>query len=275
MATRAESWYKAIPVRHSIRQFDTSRQIAAETLDQLRSVCQEFRPFRGARAELVTGSSLDGVFKGLIGSYGKINGANAFLAFVGDTMTSHIQEKVGYTGEGVVLEATSLGLGTCWVTGSFKPEVAASLLTKSDSEKILAVSPVGFASSKSSLWERAVKRGVRSEDRLPLESMITGAKSTELPDWTRGAINAARLAPSAKNRQPWSFEVTGDSITVGVRKDGDSSDISKRLDCGIAMLHLEVAITHADVNGKWEFLEAPQVARFKIAEANRPNSRRR
>ncbi|HHY93759.1 MAG TPA: nitroreductase, partial [Firmicutes bacterium] len=35
---------------------------------------------------------------------------------------------MGYTGEAVVLEATALGLATCWVGGFFRPEVAARLL---------------------------------------------------------------------------------------------------------------------------------------------------
>jgi hypothetical protein len=212
--------------------------------------------------ELVT-ESVDGVFKGLIGGYGKISGAKAFLAFIGDTTAAGVQERVGYTGEGAVLEATSMGLGTCWVGGSFNSGVVRSLLKLGENEAVLAVSPVGYASAKSPFWDRAAKSVVKSSERLPLQSLITGVAVGELPDWTKDAINAARMAPSAKNRQPWNFEVSGDSIIVSVRGN-DGSGISKRLDCGIAMLHLEVAITNAGVNGKWEFLDGAQVARFKI-----------
>jgi hypothetical protein len=40
--------------------------------------------------------------------------------------------------------------------------------------------------------------------------------------------------------------------------------ISKRLDCGIAMLHIEVAALDCGVKGKWELLEAPRVAKFTV-----------
>jgi hypothetical protein len=36
------------------------------------------------------------------------------------------------------------------------------------------------------------------------------------------------------------------------------------LDCGIAMLHIEVAALNAGMKGKWEFLKSPQVARFRV-----------
>jgi hypothetical protein len=29
--------------------------------------------------------------------------------------SAHVQEYVGYTGQGLILEATALGLDTCWV----------------------------------------------------------------------------------------------------------------------------------------------------------------
>jgi len=79
------------------------------------------------------------------------------------------------------------------------------------------------------------------------------------------AVEAARLAPSAVNRQPWRFAIQGDSIVVGADSDKDAGRISKRLDCGIAMLRLELGALAAGVRGRWEFLPHPQVARFKPA----------
>ena len=59
------------------------------------------------------------VFRGIVGSYGRIDNAPAYVAFIGDIYSSHVQEAVGYTGEGIILEATALDLGTCWVGGLF------------------------------------------------------------------------------------------------------------------------------------------------------------
>ena len=66
------------------------------------------------------------------------------------------------------------------------------------------------------------------------------------------------------NRQPWRFYVEPNGITISVDNSLLEWGISKRLDCGIAMLHIEVAALDSGVKGRWELLEAPQVARFTI-----------
>ena len=65
------------------------------------------------------------------------------------------------------------------------------------------------------------------------------------------------------NRQPWGFQVENDGVTVYIRTTGPDFSVSKRLDCGIAMLHIEVAALVCGVRGKWQFLKSPQVARFE------------
>jgi len=85
------------------------------------------------------------VFKGAIGSYGKIKGAPAYVAFIGKLEDPNIQEKVGYIGECLILEATSMGLATCWVGGFFRPDVVSKHITIRQNERVLAVSPLGYA----------------------------------------------------------------------------------------------------------------------------------
>ncbi len=40
--------------------------------------------------------------------------------------------------------------------------------------------------------------------------------------------------------------------------------MAKRLDCGIAMLHIELGALSKGVKGRWELLKQPQVARFVV-----------
>jgi hypothetical protein len=229
----------------------------------LDKICNQFAPFPQARSRLVT-DSVDGVFKGIIGSYGRVRGSPAFIAFIGGMDDPFIQEKVGYTGEGIILEATALGLGTCWVAGFFRPKVVASLIDVSDKERVLAVTPVGHVQQPEPWEERSMARLARSRSRLPLSKLVTGLPREKWPDWANICLEAARLAPSATNRQPWGFDVQENSITVFVRTGGPELSVSKRLDCGIAMLHLEVAAANCGCEGEWKFLPSPQVARFKI-----------
>jgi nitroreductase len=257
------TWHPAIEKRRSRRGFDRNIPIAPETLAALDKVCNQFAPFPHARSRLVT-ESVESVFKGIIGSYGRVKGAPAFIAFIGDMDEPFVQEKVGYTGEGIILEATALGLSTCWVGGFFRPEVVASLIDVSDKERVLAVTPVGYAQQSESWEEKSMMRLARSRSRLPLSKLVRGLPREKWPDWVSICLEAARLAPSASNRQPWGFDVQENGITVFVRTGGPGFSVSKRLDCGIAMLHLEVAAAHCGCMGEWEFLPSPQVAKFKI-----------
>lgn len=213
---------------------------------------------------MLISQSAEKVFKGVIGHFGKIKNAPAFIAFIGSMDNPHIHEQVGYVGEGIILEATTLNLATCWVGGFFRPEQAASFAGISENERVLAVTPIGHATEDWSLEERIMTGFGRTHKRKPLTEMVTGLEEIKWPMWMKEALEAARLAPSAVNRQPWRFHLEPDSITISVDNLNDTFNISKRLDCGIAMLHIEIASLNCGRKGKWEFIEAPKVARYLI-----------
>lgn len=214
---------------------------------------------------MLLNQSADKVFKGAIGHYGKIKDAPAFIAFIGNMGNPYIHEQVGYLGEGIILEATALNLATCWVGGFFRPEIAASLVGTNENERVLAVTPIGHAVEDWSLEERIMTGFGRKHQRKPLKKLVTGLEEIKWPMWMKKALEAARLAPSAVNRQPWRFYLEPNSITISVDNLKDTFNISKRLDCGIAMLHIEIASLNCGKKGKWEFLKAPMVARYRIA----------
>jgi nitroreductase len=256
-------WYDAIAIRRSYRTYDKDRPIEAEKLALLDSICREFRPFPGVRIVPVN-KPVEDIFKFIAGSYGIIRGAPAFLAFVGDGGNPNVSECVGYTAEGIVLEATALSLNTCWVGASFNAKKTGSLLDISDRERILGVSPLGYAVKNETITDKIMTGFGRTHKRLPVEQLVSGLRFKDAPSWIRNAIEAARLAPSAVNRQPWGFDIEEDAITVFIRSSGPDAKIPFRLDCGIAMMHIEIAALNAEIKGKWEFLESPQVARFKV-----------
>lgn len=256
----AQNWYGAITNRRSRRQFDQSKSIPEEILSRLESVCSKFKPFKSARSQLVT-EHCDDVFKGVVGAYGKIKCAKAFIAFIGDLSDKYVQEQVGYTGEGIILEATSLKLATCWV-GGFKANVVNSLLNKSSQERVLAVTPVGYVKEHETLEERFMASFGRNHERKPLATITTGLTEEKWPAWLKTSLEAARKAPSAINRQPWSFDINANALTISIRTHGLEFNVSKRLDCGIAMLNFHVASLFNGIEGTWEFLDSPSVARF-------------
>ena len=257
-------WHDAVSKRRSIRQYAT-KPVEADQLEAMRRVCAEFHPFQSARAVLVTDAPEE-VYRGIPGGYGKIKGAAALVAFVGNMQSPDVQEALGYTGEGVILEATVLGLATCWVGGFFSPKRAAALAKVAPNERVLAVTPVGHPREGSSLQERAMSRFGRNWQRRPMSELVTGLGEKDRPAWMKTALEAARLAPSATNRQPWRFQVDKNSIIVSADSAlNPTMVVSKRLDCGIAMLHIEIGALAGGVRGSWKLLKSPQVACFKVS----------
>jgi nitroreductase len=252
-----ETWYAAIFERHSRRTY-SPEPVDKETLARLADVCRSFRPFPGARAELVLGAP-QRVFRGLVGRYGRVNGAIYYIAFVGDAASPQFQEATGFMGEGIILEATALGLATCWVAGFFRPDAVKDDVPLGVNERVLGITPVGHAGPQKYISERLLSSMVRSRHRKDLDKLIRGG---EPAGWTGKALEAARLAPSARNRQPWRFTVEDRAIIVSEDQRPSPSSISKRLDCGIAMLHLELGARAAGRTGRWELLASPRVARF-------------
>ncbi len=252
-------WYEAIFRRLSRRTF-THRVPEEEKLIRLEHVCREFRPFPEVRSELVR-SSPETVFRGLLGKYGRVKGALMYIAFIGRMDSPRVQEAAGYTGEGVILEATALGLSTCWVGGFFRPKSVRAQVDIQDSERILSVTPIGYAPEHKDPKEKLFSGVIRSSHRRPLASLV----STEtLPTQLEKAFDAARLAPSAQNRQPWRFRIEKNTVLITTDKTFSTSSISKRLDCGIAMLHFELGARAAGVVGEWETLPPPDVAKFNF-----------
>lgn len=260
----AARWYEAIFIRRSRRKYDINKLVEPHKLEILINICQNFRPFPSARATLFEDKNQI-AFLGIIGSYGKISGVQNCIAFIGDMRDPFVQEKTGYLGEAIILEATSLGLNTCWVGGFFNPNKVSQLIHLKENEKIIAITPVGYAIQQQD-WQELLFSGFGiNHKRLPTGKIVEGLSFTQTQPWIEKAIIAARLAPSAINRQPWLFHISNDKITVKIRTQGPDFNVSKRLDCGIAMLHLDIVATLNKIRGNWKFLPSPFVAEYKFS----------
>lgn len=256
-----EKWHEALLVRRSRRQY-LPRGLNEPVVQYLQKFSTPLNGFlAGCRVVLVT-EEPDNVFKGIIGSYGKIKGAPAYAAFIGDTQHPNVEENIGYLGEAFILEATSMGLGTCWVGGFFDAKVVKNQIKIALNEKVFAVTPVGYAAAEYKIEEKLMSNIVSSHKRKQLDVLCSGLREEKWPKWIKQGLNAARLAPSAVNRQPWRFLVGEDSVTVSVDSTFLQLGVPKRLDCGIAMLHFEIGAMNAGIHGKWQHLPSPQVSRF-------------
>jgi hypothetical protein len=251
----ADRWYAAVPSRRSRRAYDGTAP-ATDEMRALSRTAETFTPFPDARAVVVEAAP-PSLFTGIIGSYGKVAGARSALVFIADATSSTADEHCGYTGEGLVLEAHALGLGTCWIGGSFSRAASRELVTLREGEVVRAVSPVGQPAPSLSGAERLLFGQARPKSRRPLDVIAPGCESW--PAWALEGVRAAQVAPSAMNRQPWRFRYENGSVVVST--SGAAPGLG-RLDCGIAMLHFELGARAEGGDGAWEPLRAPGIARW-------------
>ena len=99
-------------------------------------------------------------------SAGIISGARTYLA--GATGSSrYALEDFGYLFELLLLKATDLGLGSCWLGGSFTRSRFARAMDLQEGEIIPAVSPVGVPTKRRSVVDRVIRWGAGSKRRKP------------------------------------------------------------------------------------------------------------
>lgn len=260
-AENGPEWLAAVARRRSRRAFDGHPADTA-ALDALDVVCTGFRPFPDARTVLVRTPVVD-VFTGAIGNYGKVRNAPHVLLFIGNEESEFCDQHVGYVGEAAILEATVLGLDTCWVGGFFNAARTRQLVDLGTAERVLAVSPVGHAVSELAFGEQGMRRMAGSHRRLGVAQIAPTAGAGGWPDWAIAAVETARFAPSAVNRQPWRFRFDAGALVIARNNGFELPRVTKRLDCGIAMLHAELGARATGADGAWhELSDGLDVARF-------------
>ncbi len=219
-----------------------------------------------ARFELAAATEQDRrALKGL-GTYGFIRGATGFIIGAIQRDENNLED-FGFLLEQIILLATDIGLGTCWLGGSFTKSSFARKISAKESELVPAVVSVGYIAKKPRRIESLFRSGGGTDRRLPWEQLFfEGRFGAPLAEESAGEytrpLEMVRLAPSASNRQPWRILKDGNrwhfylQRTPGYRermlvKLFTAADL-QRIDMGIALSHFELMVRDLDLDGYWE-----------------------
>ncbi|PWK13415.1 nitroreductase family protein [Tumebacillus permanentifrigoris] len=274
--------FEAVELRHSTRSY-TGDALAPEIRTKLLDfLTNGWEPYPGThtRAVLIEGTDqTNSIFKGFLGSYGKVTNAPALIAFIADLEEPCFYEATGYMGEQCVLYATAIGLESCWVGGFFRPEEAARLIGLGKNERVLAVAALGTAKqgSMTSLYEGLFKFGSTNRGKRKGLEDIHYLEDIAPPRWFFRALEAVQVAPSSFNKQPWHIMHHKDGrISLSATEEYKEkaplfpgAPNSSRLCCGIAMVHFRVATRALGMEGRW--MPEPEfgnpIASFYIPQA--------
>ncbi len=198
-----------------------------------------------------------------LGTYGFIKKPAAFIVGHADEAPMYLED-FGYCMEKIILEATAMGLGTCWLGGTFTRSSFADKSGIKEGVEIPAVIATGYPAEKKSLTERLIRATAGSDKRKPADELFFSHDMKRLdtvfhesPYWN--ALEHVRIAPSASNKQPWRI-VAGNSgrdfhLYLERTKNYSSNRFLKsdlqRVDMGIAMCHFGLAAQDYGLDGSW------------------------
>ncbi len=197
-----------------------------------------------------------------LGTYGVIKRAKLYiLAAVNEGEKT--MEDLGYCLEMVIMEATALGLGTCWLAGTFRRSRFAGQMNLSEKELLPAITPVGYAADSISMVERIMRFASRARKRKPWSELFYQADGNsplleEEAGSYREVLEAVRMGPSASNRQPWRIvQEEGGLYRLYLAENVKYNRVLgkiriQNIDMGIAMCHFELAAKETGHAGNWQ-----------------------
>ena len=170
-------------------------------------------------------------FRSLRKSYGMLSGVRNYIEMAGPAGDPDLMEKCGYYGQQLVLLATTLGLGTCWLGGTYDKELCQQKILSTDA--LCCVIAIGPVADSRSVKEKLVRGTIQHKSKA-LSELARGMGDG--PDWFMAGVAAVQRAPSAMNRQPIRFTYEKGAVTAEIVEEGSFSHI----DLGIAKYHFEI-----------------------------------
>ena len=232
--------FEAIPVRKSCRRYDMSR-LSGRVLDEVHALASSLAPI-DADANVAVhvvedGEALQAVMPGVVGAYGK-HRAPHYLLGTGPARPESY-DNIGFALEPLVLSLTAVRLGTCWVGGNARGDTFRPVAQYPADHRPLVL--VGFGAPAE---EGGHVREAGTGKRKSLDELLLNPAG----EWAE-AIEAARLAPSAGNLQPWRFRCAPGRLDAYLsfraplqyKLFAEHLRLMNRIDIGIALAHVRIA----------------------------------
>lgn len=189
-----------------------------------------------------------------------VTGADTYIAAKVER-SKNFEIAYGYSFESVCLFAKSLGLGTVLLAASLSRSAFEKAMEVTEKEVMCAASPVGYPAQKRSMRDSLMRKALKSDERIAFDQLFfDGTYGVGLTKEDAGvfadALEMARWAPSATNKQPWRAVVDQNYVHFfedKTIKDSALGDVQK-VDVGIALAHFDLTLQEDGVSGR--FLDA-------------------
>ena len=204
-----------IRARHSVRQY-LDKRIPEDVRARLDACAARLNAEGRLHMQLIYDEPE--CFRSRMAKYGRFENCANYIALVGERAPD-LEERCGYYGELLVLEAQALGLNTCWVALTHGKSRAQ--IKPGETEVILIA--LGYGKTQGSAR--------RSKPAAAVSNVTAGS-----PDWFKQGVEAALLAPTATNQQKFSLTQAGGRVSAKAGLIG----VCLKIDLGIVKCHFEL-----------------------------------
>lgn len=197
-----------------------------------------------------------------LGTYGVIQGASNFIG-ASVAPGNLALEALGYSFEQLILYITSLGLGTCWLGGTFDRSGFKEAMKLAEGDWFPVISPFGIAKGKRRVMDSATRWLIKADQRFNWDQLFFKDDfSKPLTKEQAGdyafPLEMLRLAPSAANKQPWRIVCQGGNYhfyEARSMKDGKTGIDIQKTDVGIGACHFHLAVKERNLSGHFAQIE--------------------
>ncbi len=254
--------------RHSSRTFASIRlsDHVIEKIEMFLNMHEEGSFHTPLRFRLLAATEGDPQALRQLGTYGFIKNPAGFIIGAVAPGEKNLED-FGFALQRIILFITSLGLGSCWLGGSFARSRFAATMALAEDEMIPAVVAIGFEAADNAA-RRLIRRLAKADTRKPWDALFFDSAfgkplSRESAGDYETPLDMVRLAPSASNRQPWRVIQQGAFFhfylqrTPGYDKSNNRIELLRtadlqRVDMGIAMCHFQLTAEELGLSGMWQ-----------------------
>lgn len=202
-----------------------------------------------------------------LGTYGVIKGAGQYIGTTIELEPMAL-EALGYELEACILYLAHLGIGTCWLGGTFNRKGFAQSMNIGESEVFPIVTPYGYPAAKKHIKEIAMRKLIKADQRKEWEQLFfkndfqTPLTKEDAED-IAFPLEMVRLGPSASNKQPWRILLKDDGFHFYEDKQPGYSDFFpydiQKVDIGIAAAHFDLATREKGIEGCFDLSKEPKI----------------
>lgn len=274
---------KVIEKRRSVREFKNKSLDKKRVMDIVESYDYNKALVDDIKFDAVyfeDGENVYQLLNGVVGYSGVLIKSPQYIVLLTEDKPGYLYNS-GYVGEWVSLKLAREDIGTCWIEVGDKDKEVKEILGISSNKKIIGLMALGhpkmdvrlskiydtIGDGHISAYEELGYPNIDSEFskepvsyRHSVEDIVYkeqfGNKMTVEEIEKSGYLDAfyyMRLAPSWGNRQPWKFIIRKNGIILLIENSTKGeSEMTAKIEAGIAMLYFKVAMHDLGLSGEWK-----------------------